>query len=88
MRWLGAPSIANGKAANALGGQYIWLRPDTAGLAELAELIDAGRLYVEVAEVFELADAAEAYRALETGHVRGKIMVRVERRGGRCLHRS
>ena len=70
-------SIAKGKAATALGGQYIWVRPDTAGLAELAELIDAGKLRVEVAEIFDLADAAEAYRALETGHVRSKIVVRV-----------
>ena len=70
-------SIANGKAAAELGGQYIWVRPDAAGLAELAGLIEAGKLRVEVAEVFDLADAADAFRALETGHVRGKIVVRV-----------
>jgi len=70
-------SIANGKAAAELGGQYVWVRPDAAGLSELAGLIDAGKLRVEVAEVFELADAADAYRSLETGHVRGKIVVRV-----------
>ena len=33
---------------------------------------------VDVAEVFELADAAAAHRASETGHVRGKVVVRVD----------
>jgi NADPH:quinone reductase-like Zn-dependent oxidoreductase len=68
-------SIAEGKAAKELGGSVVWVRPDAAGLAELAELIDAGRLRVEVADVFSLANAADAFRELETGHVRGKIVV-------------
>jgi NADPH2:quinone reductase len=69
-------SIADARAVE-FGGVNLWVRPDAAGLAELAELIDAGRLRVEVAQVFELADAADAYRALQGGHVRGKIVVRV-----------
>ena len=68
-------SIAEGKAAKELGGSVVWVRPDSTGLAELAELIDEGRLRVEVAAVYGLADAADAFRELETGHVRGKIVV-------------
>ena len=69
-------SIADSRAAQ-FGGVHLWVRPDAAGLAELARLIDAGELAVEVAEVFDFADTANAYRALEGGHVRGKIVVRI-----------
>ncbi len=69
-------SIADARAVK-LGGVNLWVRPNATDLAELAELIDAGKLRVEVAQVFDLADAADAYRALEGGHVRGKVVVRV-----------
>jgi len=68
-------SIAEGKAAKELGGSVVWVRPDAAGLAELAALIDAGSLRVEVAGTYALADAAAAYRELEEGHVRGKLVI-------------
>ncbi|MBD8080762.1 NADP-dependent oxidoreductase [Cellulosimicrobium arenosum] len=63
--------------ARELGGHYVWVRPDAADLAELARLGDAGELRPEIAEVFDLADAADAHRLSESGHVRGKIVVRV-----------
>lgn len=70
-------SIADARARTEFGGQHMWVRPDAAGLAELAGLIDAGTLRVEVAQVFDLEHTADAYRALESGHTRGKIVVRV-----------
>jgi len=69
-------SIADARVVE-FGGINLWVRPDAAGLTELAELIDAGRLRVEVAQVFELADTADAYRAVEGGHIRGKVVVRI-----------
>lgn len=68
-------SIADGKTAKELGGSVVWVRPDAEGLAELAGLIDAGQLRVEVAGTFPLEQAAAAYRELEAGHVRGKLVV-------------
>lgn len=68
-------SVVEGKEARRLGGHVVWVRPDAPGLAELAELFDAGRLKVEIAQVYPLEEAAEAYRQLETGHVRGKVVV-------------
>ena len=44
-------------------------------LAELAELIAAGRLEVPVAATFPLTEVRDAYRQLEQGHVRGKIVL-------------
>jgi NADPH:quinone reductase-like Zn-dependent oxidoreductase len=44
-------------------------------LGELAELIAAGRLEVPVAATFPLTEVRDAYRQLEQGHVRGKIVL-------------
>ncbi|MGY3564711.1 NADP-dependent oxidoreductase [Sinomonas sp. RB5] len=71
-----AASITDPAARDEYGGQYVWVRPDAADLAELAQLTADGRLKVEVADVVELAQAADAYRTLEGGHVRGKLVVR------------
>jgi NADPH2:quinone reductase len=70
-------SIVDPAARDELGGHHVWVRPSTADLDALTALIDAGTVKVDVAEVFELADAAAAHDASATGHVRGKIVVRV-----------
>jgi NADPH:quinone reductase-like Zn-dependent oxidoreductase len=44
-------------------------------LAELAGLIAAGQLEVPIAAVFPLAKVQDAYRRLEQGHIRGKIVL-------------
>ncbi|MFJ3794185.1 NADP-dependent oxidoreductase [Kitasatospora sp. NPDC090091] len=69
-------SIADG-AVLALGGTYVFVRPDTADLTALGELADSGRLTVEVAATFPLEQTAEAHRLSAAGHTRGKIVVTV-----------
>ncbi|MEV0187375.1 NADP-dependent oxidoreductase [Kitasatospora purpeofusca] len=59
----------------ALGGRYVWVRPDAAGLAELAALADEGRLTVTVASIFPLAQAASAQALSAEGRTRGKIVL-------------
>ena len=44
-------------------------------LAELAGLIDQGQLEIPVAAVYPLAEVRAAYRELEKGHTRGKIVL-------------
>ena len=44
-------------------------------LAELADLVAEGRLDVPIAATYPLSDVVEAYRTLESGHVRGKIVL-------------
>lgn len=70
-------SIVDAKARDELGGHYVWVRPSTPDLEALAALIDAGQVRVDVAEVFDLADAAAAHEASQSLHVRGKVVVRV-----------
>lgn len=70
-------SIVDAAARDELGGHYVWVRPSTTDLDALSALADAGQLRVDVAEVFDLADAAAAHEASAAGHVRGKVVVRV-----------
>jgi len=44
-------------------------------LAELASLIEAGRLEIPIAKTYRLADVREAYQDLEKRHTRGKIVL-------------
>lgn len=59
------------------GGQYVFVRPDSAQLSWLGELVDSGELQVEVQRTFPLAQAAQAHALLEEGHVRGKVVLTV-----------
>lgn len=49
----------------------------TYALAEAVRLYRDGRYVVEVERTFPLAEGAEAHRASETGHVRGKLVLLV-----------
>ncbi|OLZ65433.1 NADPH:quinone reductase [Streptomyces sp. IMTB 2501] len=44
-------------------------------LAEIGELIEAGRFSLPVAQTFPLAEIAEAHRVSEHGHARGKLVL-------------
>ncbi|MFE6051882.1 NADP-dependent oxidoreductase [Kitasatospora sp. NPDC056446] len=69
-------SVADG-AVLGLGGRYVFVRPDVADLAALVDLVEGGRLTVEVAATFPLEQAADAQRLNAAGHTRGKIVVTV-----------
>lgn len=57
------------------GGHWIWVRPDGAALAELAEPAGRGALTVEVAGTFPLDKVGEAFDASRSGHTRGKLVL-------------
>jgi NADPH:quinone reductase-like Zn-dependent oxidoreductase len=40
-------------------------------------MIESGLVVPEITAVLDLAEAAEAFRLSQTGHVRGKIVLRV-----------
>jgi NADPH:quinone reductase-like Zn-dependent oxidoreductase len=61
------------------GGLWAWVHPDGVDLQALADLVDQGQVTVNVADTFPLEQAAEAFRLNQSGHVRGKVVVRVSR---------
>ncbi len=46
-------------------------------LRKCAERIDRGELRIHVSEVYPLADAAAAHRAIEAGHTQGKLVLKI-----------
>ena len=51
------------------------VRPDSFHLDEIAELIEDGDVKIHIEEVFPLAEVAAAHERLESGHVRGKLVL-------------
>ena len=70
-------SVIDAQKVHTLGGRYVFVRPERDHLDALAALADAGRLRVDVAEVFSLEHLSDAHRLSESGHTRGKIVVTV-----------
>ena len=58
-------------------GAAISVHPDAEDLAEIARLIDAGKIKPVVTEVLPLSEAIAAQRQAETHHTRGKLVLRI-----------
>lgn len=57
---------------------YQFTKVTTDRLQEVAKLIDAGNLKINVDKVFPLENAAEALEYLKTDHPRGKVVIKVQ----------
>src|ERR1019366_7317392 len=55
------------------------MTPNPGQLSEIGRLVAAGELHVEIAEVFALSRVSRAHELSESGHTRGKIVLRVDR---------
>src|ERR1700736_2233937 len=64
-------------AKHGIRGAAIGVEPDSAELAEIGKLIDEKKIKVFVSQTFPLIDAATAQEQAETGHTRGKIVLKV-----------
>jgi NADPH:quinone reductase-like Zn-dependent oxidoreductase len=53
------------------------VKPDADQLGHFATLFDMKKLSTHVQKIYELADAAEAHRVIEDGHVRGKLVLNI-----------
>jgi NADPH:quinone reductase-like Zn-dependent oxidoreductase len=59
------------------GGKYVFVKPNSEQLGWLANLTVSGDITVAIEKVFPLAEAADAQRLVEGGHVRGKVVISV-----------
>ena len=57
---------------------YYMARPDAAQLAEIAKLVDEGKVRPHVQSTFPLREAANAQQTLEKEHIRGKIVLKMD----------
>jgi NADPH:quinone reductase-like Zn-dependent oxidoreductase len=71
--------ISSPEAATEHGvrGEGVMVGPDNAQLTQIATLIDAENVKPAVSAVLPLAEAARAHELSQTGHVRGKIVLKV-----------
>jgi NADPH:quinone reductase-like Zn-dependent oxidoreductase len=58
-------------------GTRFTARPDGRELAEIAGLIEAGQVIVQIQKVYDLIEAAEALDFIANEHVHGKVVLRV-----------
>jgi NADPH:quinone reductase-like Zn-dependent oxidoreductase len=68
---------AEAAAAHGVRAMLVSTRADTAQLAEIAKLVDAGMVRPIVEAVFPLNEARRAQELSQTGHARGKIVLQV-----------
>jgi len=72
---LGRPSPE--EAATSINVQGMLVQPNAAQLAQIAQLIDAGKVLVTVETVLPLSNARKAHELSETHRTRGKIVLQV-----------
>lgn len=65
-------------ATHQVKAHFCYAQASAEQLAEIANLIDAGKLQVVIDSVYRLEDVAQAHQKSETGHVRGKIVIQIE----------
>jgi NADPH:quinone reductase-like Zn-dependent oxidoreductase len=65
--------------ARELGVSTGWtlVEPDRGGLLAISELVESGKLRVEIADVLPLAEAAQAHRLGESNRTTGKLVLAV-----------
>ena len=64
-------------AKRGIHGAAISVHPDSGDLAQIAELIDAGKIKPVVTQVLSLSEAIAAQQQAATHHTRGKIVLRI-----------
>ena len=72
--------VAFGAVRGLLGGKRLAVtrvKPRGGELEKISALIEAGKIRPLVEHVFSLEQIAEAHRLSQTGHVRGKLVIRI-----------
>jgi NADPH:quinone reductase-like Zn-dependent oxidoreductase len=71
------PTMAEEAAARGIRATGYSVSPDARTLGVITRLIDDGAIRVHVERELPLEEGAEAHRLLESGHMRGKVVLRV-----------
>lgn len=70
-------SVVDAATVIAMGGRYVFVRPDRGHLDALKHLVDQGRLRTNVVRVLDLDDIADAHRLSQEDRPNGKVVVRI-----------
>ena len=72
------PAPGPDAAGRGLRGAHAAARPGDDLLNRIAGLVDGGKLRPEVGTILPLREARQAHELIQTGHTRGKIVLRIE----------
>jgi alcohol dehydrogenase len=75
--WLISSGIRSQARRARVSYRYLFMHPSGTELAELAELIEQGKLKVVVDQTYALARIADALAYVESGRAKGKVVVTV-----------
>jgi alcohol dehydrogenase len=75
--WLLSFGIRSRARRAGVSYRYLYMHPSGSDLAQLAELIEQGRLRVIVDKTYPFAQIAEALAYVEGGHAKGKVVVKM-----------
>jgi NADPH:quinone reductase-like Zn-dependent oxidoreductase len=70
------PSAEEAAKHGARSARFV-RQPNTGELSEIARLVDSGKVMVAVDSVLPLSEAARAHELSQTGHARGKLVLKV-----------
>ncbi len=65
-------------ADQGVNAVHVFVEPDAEQLEKIARMVDNGQLNVHLDAVFPLEKAKQAHEKIETGHTRGKIVLRIK----------
>lgn len=77
--WLASYRLRAEARKRHVSYRYLFMHPSGADLAELARLIDDGKLMPVIDRVFPFAAIREAFAYLEAGRAKGKVVMRMQR---------
>ena len=72
-----SPPSAEEATKHGVRHGYVFVQPNASQLTEIAKLVDSGKLKPVVETVLPLSEARRAQEQSETGHTRGKIVLKV-----------
>ena len=75
MFWIISYGIRSRARRAGISYRYLFMHPDGSELAQLAELIEQGRLKVVVDKTYPFAKISEALAYVESGRAKGKVVV-------------
>ena len=64
-------------ARHKVQAMMVRMQPSTKGLAQLAELLDAGTIRTVVAKTYPLSQAQDAWKHQMSGHTRGEVVLEI-----------
>jgi len=75
MFWIISYGIRSRARRAGISYRYLFMRPSGTGLAQLAELIEQGKLKVTLDKTYPFANISKALAYVESGRAKGKVVV-------------